>query len=297
MGQLEKYGLYVLCLVIFLILGVAIWGGDPTTPPAGAKEGINKLATSHDQGKAGEPKSGTDAGAANPQDKGAETAKAKEAGVTPKSEPENKPATGFAAFLDRDKVAKSPAKTPGNETTPNPRAKGGEEAGSTKGTIGKEKVEDGQRYHVVQHGDTLHDIAVKELGSAGRVSEILALNPGLEPRRMRDGLKIKLPAAKVATDTKSTADAKVATDTKATSDAKKSAAAPAPVVATAAKAAAGQTYKVKHGDTLTSISRVAYGNDKHVKDILAANRGKLPSANVLRENMVLSLPAAPAASR
>ena len=26
MGQLEKYGLYVLCLVIFLILGVAIWG-------------------------------------------------------------------------------------------------------------------------------------------------------------------------------------------------------------------------------------------------------------------------------
>ena len=29
MGQLEKYGLYVLCLVICLILGVAIWGGDP----------------------------------------------------------------------------------------------------------------------------------------------------------------------------------------------------------------------------------------------------------------------------
>jgi nucleoid-associated protein YgaU len=29
MGQLERYGLYVLCLVIFLILGVAIWGSDP----------------------------------------------------------------------------------------------------------------------------------------------------------------------------------------------------------------------------------------------------------------------------
>ena len=34
MGQLEKYGLYVLCLVIFLILGVAIWGGDPASLPA-----------------------------------------------------------------------------------------------------------------------------------------------------------------------------------------------------------------------------------------------------------------------
>src|SRR5262249_18440166 len=40
MGQLEKYGLYVLCLVIFLILGVAIWGGDPATP-TGGKE-LNK---------------------------------------------------------------------------------------------------------------------------------------------------------------------------------------------------------------------------------------------------------------
>ncbi len=29
MGQLERYGLYVLCLVIFLILGVAIWGENP----------------------------------------------------------------------------------------------------------------------------------------------------------------------------------------------------------------------------------------------------------------------------
>ena len=25
MGQLEKYGLYVMCLVIFLILGVSLW--------------------------------------------------------------------------------------------------------------------------------------------------------------------------------------------------------------------------------------------------------------------------------
>src|SRR5262245_54283598 len=34
MGQLEKYGLYVLCLVIFLILGVTIWGGGevPANP-------------------------------------------------------------------------------------------------------------------------------------------------------------------------------------------------------------------------------------------------------------------------
>ena len=29
MGQLERYGIYVLSLIIFLILGIAIWGDDP----------------------------------------------------------------------------------------------------------------------------------------------------------------------------------------------------------------------------------------------------------------------------
>ena len=33
MGQLEKYGLYVLCLVIFLILAVTIWPGDVAASP------------------------------------------------------------------------------------------------------------------------------------------------------------------------------------------------------------------------------------------------------------------------
>ena len=41
MGQLERYGLYVLCIVIFLILGVALWGGDPVlpAPPSSARSG------------------------------------------------------------------------------------------------------------------------------------------------------------------------------------------------------------------------------------------------------------------
>ena len=33
MGQLERYGLYVLCLVIFLILGVAVWGEPSARKP------------------------------------------------------------------------------------------------------------------------------------------------------------------------------------------------------------------------------------------------------------------------
>jgi len=40
MGQLERYGLYVLVLVIFLILGVAIWGEPSEEAQAGAKESL-----------------------------------------------------------------------------------------------------------------------------------------------------------------------------------------------------------------------------------------------------------------
>ena len=57
MGQLEKYGLYVLVVVIVLILGVAIWGDGRTEPDdvllAGG-DGVAPVA----QGLAGRAKSG-----------------------------------------------------------------------------------------------------------------------------------------------------------------------------------------------------------------------------------------------
>jgi nucleoid-associated protein YgaU len=32
MGQIERYGVFALCLVIFLILGIAVWGGEGPRP-------------------------------------------------------------------------------------------------------------------------------------------------------------------------------------------------------------------------------------------------------------------------
>ena len=291
MGQLEKYGLYVLCLVIFLILGVAIWGGDPATQPPANKDGM-KLAAVHEQGKPADLKTAPENNTGGDQGKTAPAGKTKEPVTKPGSEGE-KP-NPFSAFIDQPKQGKE---TPKAGTAEHPAAAGGKggETSGTKGTIGSDpknsdpknidKGSEGARFHTVQHGDTLHEIAVKELGSASRVSEILALNPGLDPRRMRDGSKVRLPAAKVVTP------APVAIDSP-----KRDAGTPAAKkVAIDTKPAAGSPYKVKHGDTLTGISRAVYGSDTHVKDILAANRGKLASANLLRENMVLSLPASPTA--
>lgn len=53
---------------------------------------------------------------------------------------------------------------------------------------------DGTRTYTVQAGDTLAGIASKQLGSAMQFEVILQLNPDLDPRRMRPGQQIMLPA-------------------------------------------------------------------------------------------------------
>jgi nucleoid-associated protein YgaU len=51
------------------------------------------------------------------------------------------------------------------------------------------------RSYVVRQGDTLSEIASRELGSAGRWREIAEANPGLDPARLVVGARLALPAA------------------------------------------------------------------------------------------------------
>lgn len=50
------------------------------------------------------------------------------------------------------------------------------------------------REYVVRAGDTLSEIAQRELGSARRWSELVALNPDLDPARLKVGTTLRLPA-------------------------------------------------------------------------------------------------------
>jgi nucleoid-associated protein YgaU len=56
-----------------------------------------------------------------------------------------------------------------------------------------EPVEPAQRTHTIRKGDTLWSIAVKYLGDGQRYPEIVKLNGGLDPRKLRVGQVIKLP--------------------------------------------------------------------------------------------------------
>jgi LysM repeat protein len=47
--------------------------------------------------------------------------------------------------------------------------------------------------YIVQKGDSLYGIATKQLGSPQRVSEIIKLNPDVDPRKLLVGTRLKLP--------------------------------------------------------------------------------------------------------
>ena len=273
MGQLEKYGLYVLCLVIFLILGVAIWGGDPTAPTQPGKE-IAKLATP-EGGKAKEqpreqPKEPAKDAVKDPAKPPAGTDAAKPQGKEPQGkEPQSRELEGFFTPVPSKTEKKDGAdKTPGAKPTDGKPT----DAKATDAKVAAEPPK--PRVYVVQNHDTLSKIAERELGSRGRVAEIEALNPTIKKGLIHKGDQIKLPAPKPANGT----DAPKKGDEKADR------------VAKADKPAPGRSYRVQSGDTLTSISRAAYGNDKHVREIWAANRGKLANANTLPNNVTLLLP-------
>lgn len=61
----------------------------------------------------------------------------------------------------------------------------------------------GGRTYVVRNGDSLSRIAARELGEAGRWTEIRDMNPGLDPNRLKVGASIQLPGTTVASAQKS----------------------------------------------------------------------------------------------
>jgi nucleoid-associated protein YgaU len=194
MGQLERYGLYVLCLVIFLILGVAIWGGDPAS--AGGSPGT-QILNRDNEGKA----------------------------------PEAKP----------DWLAPAKDETPFNLKDIGVREVGAkvEEKPEAKD---EEPAEPETRIYKVKSGDSLWTIASKELGSGAKKDEILKHNPGISERTVLAlGMELRLPSVPV----------------KATP--------PAPKTEL-------RTHVVRRDDTLSSISKQHFGDEKHVAAIRELNK-------------------------
>ena len=157
MGQLERYGLYVLVLVIFLILGVAIWGGDPNSIH---KETRNlPVVTNSDLHR----------GVVTLDDLALETT------LRPSKELEN----------IHDQIEQAAPRHGGRNIG------GGQAPGTEK------EIEPAPgpvvRYHTIRKDEILGNISMKYYGTSKRWMEIAAANPTINPKRLKPGTEIVIP--------------------------------------------------------------------------------------------------------
>lgn len=267
MGQLEKYGLYVLCLVIFLILGVTLWS-DPA-PPARKQDAQTPMR------------------AANP--------------VTPSPAPAVEPkAVDISGLLQPEAKQDDPKKNApvadapkadATKTGEKPEAPNGAASDPVVPPVGESKV----TTYKVQTGDTFESIARSKLGDAKRQTEIAKLNPTVKPNRMRVGQDLVLPGAKPAGKATDPAiDASVeksATAKDATAkvvDVKAKDAKSADAKEPTKEAGADRSYVVGKGDTFGRIAQTQLGSAKRIDEIRELNPNVDPTR--LRVGQRIKLP-------
>jgi LysM repeat protein len=280
MGQLEKYGLYVLCLVIFMILGVTIWGGGevpsgqvPSSPAPSAMRAEPPRVAGNAAGNTAPAPFAADPART-------ETAKADDILAQMRRE---------LAGGDEPKRPAAPASTNSGNAVP--------VATSNQASVDaptKPPTVEAKRTYKVQSGDNFETIARKQLGSASMTAELRALNPGIEPEKLRIGTELVLPPrrepkldAVVANGadvgkTQPIAKDAVAKDTTAKNSTDKKA---APAVRGVAD---DRNYIVAKGDTFDRIARVELGSSKRIDELLQLNPNVKPTQ--LKVGMRLRLP-------
>lgn len=171
--------------------------------------------------------------------------------------------------------------------------------------VGKlDKAGEGEGTYTIASGDTLAGIARQKLGRESRWPEIAALNPGIDPNRLREGQKIKLPAAGAASGAPVNGAGRKPEEKAASSAAKPGETKPSAAAGKTGEAkpngngagkgaanGAGSTYKVERGETLVAIAKKALGDAGRWTEIYEMNRDQLSSPDKVRPGMELKMPA------
>lgn len=162
--------------------------------------------------------------------------------------------------------------------------------------------------HVIAAGDTFSTISSKYYGSTKEVARIVAANPKLDPRRLKIGDTVVLPAQTETSSlaTTPTADprtpARTAALTTGSTGSANGATVVQPAVATTGVSLTGavirpesvatsRSYTVREGDTLYGIAEKAMGKGARWKELLDKNRATLKNdPKRLKPGMVLTIP-------
>ncbi|MCU0863540.1 MAG: LysM peptidoglycan-binding domain-containing protein [Planctomycetes bacterium] len=273
MGQLEKYGLYVLCLVIFLILGVTIWG-NPERPQVDRSPGAAMRATEAPAGPGKAAPPANAGGSVRPGDDGVAR--------------ELESLLGPDVLRGGDRRPQEPVRNeapkPGVDA-PVVKTGGSPEAAVA---VAPSPAPDTQRgTYKVKAGDSFESIARTRLGSAALRPELQRLNPDVAPNRMRVGQDLVLPSpAEIARLSKPAADPKPATAKVDGRTAIADAAAQKKVAVEVA--AAERSYTIGKGDTFERIARAELGSSKRVEELRELNPAVDPTR--LRIGQRIKLP-------
>ncbi len=122
----------------------------------------------------------------------------------------------------------------------------------------------------VQDGDNYYRIAKRELNDIGRWEEIQALNPSVDPRRIKPGDLLRIPTSKLSRGNRGSG--------------RRAAASPQGM----------KTYVVKSGDTPSGLSTKFWGTSAHWQYLLDQNGLKVP--NDLHEDATIRIPPKPQSS-
>jgi len=266
MHSIERYGIVALLFLVVTVVAVLMWDGGKgkkkddlagaaTSASVASRErpGAEERRAARRLALAAEPQPGP---LARQPDRGAGDSAAQ-----PGSRPAAIDPTSGGAPLDAGTPEpRAPASSAAQTLTP-------PEEPAREPVVGRAPPAPTHAYSV-RSGDTLSEIAQRELGSARRWPEIVAANPGLDPAKLRAGRPIQIPGAS------------------APAAAARSDSVPAkPATGAPDK---GRTWTVAKGENLWKIAERALGDGKRWKEIAALNPRANPDRLVLGQ--VLRLP-------
>jgi nucleoid-associated protein YgaU len=126
--------------------------------------------------------------------------------------------------------------------------------------------------HKIVRNDTIEKIALKYYNDRGRVDEIMKANPGIDPRRLKIGDEIILPATTTSSDRTAAADRIAAKDRAET-------------------AVSTRSHTVREDESFYSIARSQLGSGARWKELFELNRALVKNdPRGLKPGMVLRLP-------
>lgn len=137
-------------------------------------------------------------------------------------------------------------------------------------------------FHTVAKGETLSRIAKRYLGDTKRWPELVAVNGGLDPARLRVGQRIAIPtesSRQALAEQVGRAKHEVVTRRDDESH-----------TASAANRPSASQHQVSSGDTLGSIAAKYYGDHMRWRAIYEANKGRIPKPDQLQVGTMLDLP-------